>query len=83
MDRVTDLKKEWKGKVRVHVARTDSFRSSLLLPIHVFLGNIFSFSKEGMVVEQLNNSFLPFRPLLGPMVSILEHLCLPKTPLTK
>ena len=24
--RVTVLKKEWKGKVRVHVARTDSFR---------------------------------------------------------
>ena len=53
VDRVTDLKKEWKGKVRVHVARTDSFRSSLLLPIDVLLGNIFSFSKEGMVVEQL------------------------------
>ena len=25
--RVTDLKKEWKGKVRVQVVRTDSFRS--------------------------------------------------------
>jgi len=28
-------------------------------------------------------SLLPLSPLLGPMVSILEHLCLPKTPLTK
>ena len=26
---VTDLKKEWKGKVRVHMLRTDGFRFSL------------------------------------------------------
>ena len=29
--RVTDLKKGWKGKVRVHMVRTDGFRSQLSL----------------------------------------------------
>ena len=40
--RVTDLKKEWKGKVRVHMLRTDGFRFSLS-HFAILLGNILPF----------------------------------------
>merc|ERR1712244_33308 len=49
-------------------------------PLRATLADILHFSAFCLHVMP---SLLPFSPLLGPMVSILEHLCLPKTPLTQ